>query len=66
MCQNRYSSPLLDKSLTGPEMSTESFLSLCTFKKFSVFLSLAKGHFSFLFCLHVLIVSLVSTFLTIY
>ena len=33
---------LLDKSLTGPEMNTESFLSLRTFKKFSVFLSLVK------------------------
>ena len=52
--------------VTGPEMSTESFLSLRTFKKFSVSLSLVKGHFSFLFCLHVLIVSRVSTFLTIY
>ena len=29
---------LLDKSLTGPEMNTESFLSLRTFKKFFVFL----------------------------
>ena len=33
---------LLDKSLTGPEMNTESFLSLRTFKKFSVFLSFVK------------------------
>ena len=38
---------LLDKSLTGPEMNTESFLSLRTFKKFFVFLSLVKVFFSF-------------------
>ena len=38
-------------------MSTVPFPSLRTFKKFSVFLSLVKGHFSSLFCLHVLIVS---------
>ena len=37
-------------------MSTVPFLSLRTFKKFSVFLLLVKGHFSSLFCLHVLIV----------
>ena len=40
---------LLDKSLIGPEMNTESFLSLRTFKKFSVFLSLVKV---FHFCLY--------------
>ena len=40
---------LLDKSLTGPEMNTESFLSLRTFKEFSVFLSLVKV---FHFCLY--------------
>ena len=40
---------LLDKSLTGPKMNTESFLSLRTFKKFSVFLSLVKV---FHFCLY--------------
>ena len=33
-------SSLLDKSLTGPGTNTESFLSLRTFKKFCVFLSL--------------------------
>ena len=37
----------LDKSLTGPEMNTESFLSLRTFKKFFVFLSLVKVFFLF-------------------
>ena len=40
---------LLDKSLTGPEINTESFLSLRTFKTFSVFLSLVKF---FHFCLY--------------
>ena len=36
-------------SLTGPEMNTESFLSLRTFKKFFVFLSLVKVFFRFFF-----------------
>ena len=40
---------LLDMSLTGPEMNTESFLSLRTVKKFSVFLSLVKVFFLFSF-----------------
>ena len=57
-CHSLCSFPLLDKSLTGPEMSAESFLSLRTFKKFSLFLSLVKAHFSFLFCLHVHILCL--------
>ena len=39
----------IKKTLTGPEMNTESFLSLRTFKKFFVFLSLVKVFFLFLF-----------------
>ena len=49
--------PCSNKSLTGPEMNTESFLSLRTFKKFFVFLSLVKVFFSFSeFCIFFFIV----------
>ena len=53
---------LLDKSLTGPEMNAESFPSLRTSKKFSVFLSLVKV-FSILFVFGFFIVLFMHIFL---
>ena len=53
---------LLNKSLKGPEMNTESFLSLRTFKKFSMFLLLVTV-FSFLFVFGFFIVLFMHIFL---
>ena len=49
---------LLDMSLTGPEMNTESFLSLRTFKKFFVFVSLVKVFSLFSFSVFCIFISL--------